>query len=330
MKIINTRKKSRLGAVIGFSMVMLLLHVVAQAQVDSAAPAQTTNAVKPPKPVKNTFQSQWIIDNQTVMVPVKGTLELDFQHRFGVLGNGYQDMFGLFSPSFNIRIGASYSPIKNLSLGIGITKTDLLWDGSAKYAIITQTPGKYPVSVTFFGDVAVNTKTDATLYDGSEIQHASDRYSFFSQVIVARKITDKLSVQVAGSLSHQNAVGGYYTKNDSTGTATYQSMYNNHFAISVAARYRITDVTALLIDYDQPLTSHPSYNPNPNLAFGVEFSTSGHCFQMFVTNYAWLNPQYNNLYNANSPFNYTDKATGQTVKGGQWLIGFNITKLWNY
>jgi hypothetical protein len=51
---------------------------------------------------------------------------------------------------------------------------------------------------------------------------------------------------------------------------------------------------------------------------------------MFVTNYSWLNPQYNNLYNSNSPFSYTDKATGQAVKGGQWLIGFNITKLWNY
>ena len=330
MKIINTRRKSRLVTIICLSMGLLLLQGVALAQDDSTAPAKTTVAGLPSKPVKNTFQSQWIIDNQTVMVLVKGSLELDFQHRFGVLGNGYQDMYGLFSPSFNIRIGASYTPVKNLSLGIGITKTDLLWDANAKYAIITQTPGKYPVSVTFFGDMAVNTKADATLYDGSEIQHSSDRYSFFSQLIVARKISDKLSVQVAGSLSHQNAVGGYYTKNDSTGTATYQSMYHDHFAIAVSARYRITNVTALIVDYDQPLTSHPAYNPNPNLALGVEFSTSGHCFQMFVTNYSWLNPQYNNLYNSNSPFSYTDKATGQSVKGGQWLIGFNITKLWNY
>ncbi len=150
MKINYTRKLCRLTTIIGFSMGLLLLHVAAQAQNDSTASASTTQAVSKPRPVKNTFQSQWIIDNQTVMVPVKGTLELDFQHRFGVLGNGYQDMFGLFSPSFNIRIGASYSPIKNLSLGIGITKTDLLWDGSAKYAIITQTPGQIPGKCNFF------------------------------------------------------------------------------------------------------------------------------------------------------------------------------------
>lgn len=330
MKINYNRKICRLMTTLGLSTGLLLLQGVAQAQNDSPAPVKTVEAAPPPKPVKNTFSSQWIIDNQTVMVPVKGTLELDFSHRFGVMGKGYQDLWGIFSPTYNIRIGTSYTPVKNLSLGIGLTKTNLLWDGSAKYAIITQTPHIYPVSVTFYGDVAVNTKTDATLYDGSEIQHNSDRWSYFASLIVARKISEKLSVQLTGSLSWQNAVGGYYTKIDSTGNETYQSMFNYHFAIAVSARYRITNVTSLIVDYDQPLTSHPSYNPNPNLAFGVEFNTSGHSFQLFVTNYSWLNPQANNLYNSNSPFSYTDKATGASVKGGQWLIGFNLTKLWNY
>jgi hypothetical protein len=34
------------------------------------------------KPVKATFGSVWIMDNQTVMVPIKGTFEFDIQHRF--------------------------------------------------------------------------------------------------------------------------------------------------------------------------------------------------------------------------------------------------------
>lgn len=37
--------------------------------------------VKEIKPVKNTFESIWAIDQQTVLVPVKGTFEMDFQHR---------------------------------------------------------------------------------------------------------------------------------------------------------------------------------------------------------------------------------------------------------
>ena len=62
------------------------------AAIETAAPSKT-------KPVKNTFQSIWIIDNQTVLVPVKKTFEMDIQHRFGVVENGYEDFWGFFAPS---------------------------------------------------------------------------------------------------------------------------------------------------------------------------------------------------------------------------------------
>jgi hypothetical protein len=310
----------------------MLLLILAQnfaiAQNDSSEPAPQPKARV--REVKNTFMSQWIIDNQTVMVPVKGTLELDFQHRFGVVTNGYQDLWGFFSPSYNVRLGVSYTFIKNLSVGIGITKTGLLWDGSVKYAIITQSPNKYPVSVTFFGDWAVNTQKNASIYDGSPMEHTSDRFTFFSSLIVARKITEKFSAQATLSWSHQNAVGGYYTKNDSTGTATYQSMNHEHFAIGLSAKYSVSEVSAIIIDYNQPLTHHPEYNPNPSLGFGYEVVTTGHAFQFFLTNYTLLNPQNNNMYNHNNPFGYTDNGTNTHYPGGQWVLGFNLTKLWNY
>ncbi len=48
-------------------------------------------------------------------------------------------------------------------------------------------------------------------------RYYSDRLSYFHQILIARKVTDKLSVQVAPSLSHHNVVNGYFTKlNDST------------------------------------------------------------------------------------------------------------------
>ena len=49
----------------------------------------------------------------------------------------------------------------NFYVGIGITKSNMLWDGSAKYSIITQTKGKYPVSVTYYGNMAYDTRKDA-------------------------------------------------------------------------------------------------------------------------------------------------------------------------
>src|SRR6476661_9237330 len=99
------------------------------------------------RPVKNTFESVWLIDNQTVMVPIKGTLEFDIQHRFGTVNKGRKDLWGFFAPS-NIRLGISYAPVKNLFAGMGITKERMQIDAQAKYAIMHQTPGQWPLSIS--------------------------------------------------------------------------------------------------------------------------------------------------------------------------------------
>ena len=347
MKHILYKAKSWLMAASIIS-VCLLLNTVLLAQDDSTAVAEKIAPTKV-KPVKNTFESVWISDNQTVMVPIKGTMEMDIMHRFGTWNKGYQDFWGFFAPS-NIRLGVSYVPINKLNVGIGFTKTTAavipqagtssvsgpLWDGSLKYAIITQTKGKYPVSVSYYVNAAYNTKKDPN----KEIyRYWSDRISYFHQILIARKVTDKLSVQVAPSLSHHNAVNGYYTKlNDST-LKINRSMEFEHFAVALSARYKVTNVTSVMINYDQPITKHATKNPNPSFSFGVDFNTSSHSFQLFFTNYYYLNPAINNLYNSNNPFTYTDKAitddpataeNESKVKGGRFLIGFNITRLWNY
>ena len=292
---------------------------------DSAVAAPSIEAKPKVKPVKNTFKSAWIIDNQTVMVSQKGTFEMDIQHRFGTVDKGYDDFWGFFAPS-NIRLGAIYAPIKNLNVGFGITKSNMLWDVNAKYALIRQTPGLYPVSVTYYGDIAYDSRKDA---DGSLFKYQTQRISTFNQIIVARKLSDKFSLQVAASISHQNSVDGYYTKNDSTGQDIFKYMNFDHLAISVAGRVKLTEVTSLIFNVDQPVTKHNTHNPSPNVSFGFEFNTSNHSFQLFAGNYSLLNPQRNNLYNTNSPFNYT-AVDGTKVPGGKFVIGFNITRLWNW
>ena len=70
--------------------------------------------------------------------------------------------------------------------------------------------------------------------------------------------------------------------------------------------------------YDQPLTQHTTNNPHPNICLGIETTTSAHAFQVYVGNYYGIVPQSNSMFNRND---YTE---------GQFLIGFNITRLWNY
>ena len=62
--------------------------------------AQDNTGAKPAvtqkkKAIKNSFEGLYILDNQTVMVPIKGTFEMDIQHRFGIVSNGYKDLYGL-------------------------------------------------------------------------------------------------------------------------------------------------------------------------------------------------------------------------------------------
>lgn len=280
------------------------------------------------KPVKNTFESIFIIDNQTAMVPFKGTLEFDIMHRFGLVENGYEDFWGLYAPS-NIRLGFGYVPINNLMVGFGLTKQNLTWDFNAKYAILKQmTSGGSPVSLTYFGNAAMDTRSEDQ-FPNPDAFKSTDRWSFFHQLIIARKLTDKFSIQVAGSVSHFNAV--YPAEIPETGEL--QQLDNDHFALAISARYKVANSTSILINYDQPLTTQETLetedegtDPKPNLSLGIEFTTSAHQFQIFLGNYGSIVPQINNTYNTAWGFGSTTFSQWDP----EWRIGFNMTRLWSY
>ena len=59
-------------------------------------------------------------------------------------------------------------------------------------------------------------------------------------------------------------------------------------------------------------------------------TTSSHAFQIFIANYYDITHQYNNMFNMNNPLGAYEDANGGQHKGGQFLLGFNITRLWNW
>ncbi|MBK7407063.1 MAG: hypothetical protein IPL49_10745 [Saprospirales bacterium] len=256
--------------------------------------------------VGNTFESAWLIDNQTTQVPLKRTGEFDILHRFGTIQNGYSDMFGFYAPS-NIRIGLSYVPINNLQIGFGFTKERLLWDYFAKYAILREEKqgGNSPVSLTYFVNMGLDTRPK------DNFKHVQNRYSFFHQLMVARKLTRDLSLQASVSLSHFNTVPGVLNDKGEV----EKEMLHDHIAVGVLGRYKISDAFAFIANFDMPITNHPTNNPLPNLSAGIEIATPLHAFQVFVGNYKWIVPQYNNMFNQND------------LKDGAFLIGFNVTRL---
>jgi hypothetical protein len=125
---------------------------------------------------------------------------------------------------------------------------------------------------------------------------------------------------VAPSLTHVNSVQGFYpgdTTSDGK-SVVGKEMLHDHFAIAISGKMALSSSMNLLVNYDQPITKHKTNNPNPNISVALEINTSAHTFQVLVGNYQYMTPSRNNYYNNND---FTDN---------QWLIGFNMTRLWNF
>jgi len=259
--------------------------------------------------VKNTFYSQWLINDQTCMVPKAHSFEFVIQHTFGTINNGYSDLYGIYGTG-NIRLAFCATPISNLELGFGLTKDQMLWDGNLKWAIMKQTTtGIRLVSITYFGNFAVSTlpKAGNFVSDG-------DRYSYFHSLIIARKITKEFSVQVTPSISYFNNVPAYLDANNDE----QPSMKNLNVACAFGGKYTISQGVAIIANYNQPMTQNPTDNPHPNVSFGIELGTSGHTFQIYMGNYQSIIPQYNTVFNQN------DFTTSR------YCVGFNITRRWYF
>ena len=283
--------------------------------------AQETEKVKD-KPVRSPFESGLIIDNQTTVIPVEGTLEYVIQHKFGPVSNGRSDLFGIYSPGANIRLGLNYVPVKNLQIGIGQTKKNMYTDFNAKWTIFEQTrENKVPVAVALYGNVAIDGRNKSAFGSGQvripgdpkpkhDIRNV-DRLSYFSQIIVGRKFTDWLSLQAAASFTHYNMVGARYD--------------HDKVGIHVNGRIKVSPQGSIVFNYDAPLKIKKIseqlewYNhPEPNVAFGYEISTSTHAFQIYMGSADGIIPQDVIMWNRND---WTDKGLA---------IGFTITRLWNF
>lgn len=273
------------------SVLVLPLMVFAQDEND------TLTVTSKAKLERAAFESTALIESQTNVLNTKGTLEMVMNHRFGLV-NGTNDMIGIWGPA-NIRIALSYAIIDRVSVGFGTTKDSRLQDFSLKGAILRQTRGnEMPVSVTYYGNFTIDARPPEGLF-----YHTSDRYSYFNQLIIARRFTKSISFQIAPSLSHYNAVEN--------------TMNNDMFTISYAGRYKISPQTSIMAEYHQPISTFEQNTPKPGVNLGLEFSTGSHAFQVFITNYNGIVAQKNHMFNQNEFFN------------GEFMIGFNITRLWH-
>jgi hypothetical protein len=260
-------------------------------------------AVEKSKPVRFTFGTTTLIENSTTETIYKGGLELEIRHRFSLIKD-YHDLYGIYG-SANTRIGLNYGITDRLMVGAGTTKDYKLQDIQWKYLILQQTENNsIPVSLSYFGNIVADLRSIDN-FGPIERYKEMHRLSYFTQLIVARKINNMFSVQVAPSLIYYNSVP--------LNADTIAGYKNLNLGIHAGGRANLFGAHSLIVEYDQLLTKQtPDVPTKPNLSFGWEISTATHTFQIFATNYNQIINQRNLVFNTND-----------MSKGG-YLIGFNI------
>ena len=272
-------------------------------------------------PVSAVFESGYLIDAQTTVIPDAKTLEFVIQHKFGTIANGRTDLWGIYAAGANIRLGLNYVIAKNFQVGAGITKKAMATDVDAKWTLFQQTKkNTVPFSVTLYGNFAIDGRSFSSFESGYVMPQAyklplhyrfNDRLSYFSELIVSRKFTTWLSLQAAASFSHYNAVGTAYD--------------HDKVGLHCTGRIKVSPQGSIIFNYDEPLkikeiseqfvwTNHPK----PNVAFGYEISTGSHAFQIYMASTGSILPQDNIMWNQND---YKDNG---------FAIGFTMTRLWGF
>ena len=199
----------------------------------------------------------------------KNNLDFTIKHVFGIATNGPEDLFGLDAPA-NVRFGIDYGISDRISIGFGRSKFEKLYDFRGKINILRQTQdNSTPLEIAFAGNIGIS-----TLANGYDFL---DKLSYSSTLHVARKFSERFSLQFSPTYTHFNLVSIERDIDNSIIDAM-----NDHVAIGIAGHYAISQRVALLIAV-LPVVGKRSDNTRDAAALGVNLETGGHVFQLFFT-----------------------------------------------
>lgn len=257
--------------------------------------AQDTTVAEPKeapqkKPVRVTFNSTRIINMQSVEIVSKGNLQFMISHHFGYfwdkdrgtaadhnrLQQNVANLFGLNAGIAHTYLSFDYSPTKWGNLGVAATG-HATFEGWAKFRILRQETGKggNPISLGWY--------SMANIYAGQKQsgEFVDNRWSFMHQLMIARKFSDKFSLQLMPTLIHFNIVP--YGINNS----------NLVWSMGMGAKYKARPKMNITFEYSRQLNMYKNLisktgaivNYCPDLvSAGIELNTGGHLFQFYIGN----------------------------------------------
>jgi hypothetical protein len=219
---------------------------------------------------KATFKSTRIINGHSIESMAAQHLDFRISHRFGALNSGAYNFWGLDMAT--IRLGLEYGLTDNFMVGIGRNSFQKTFDGFIKYRLLRQSTGgkSFPFTLSLFGSSAVNT-LERKFANPDYNLNFTNRLTHVFQVLIARKFSEYLSLQITPTYIHRNLVP---RKTDDNGVG----------AIGFGGRIKLTRRTSFNAEYFYQLPGNNADRNTNCLSTGFDIETGGHVFQLHITN----------------------------------------------
>lgn len=258
--------------------------------------------------VESAFKSLKIVNLESTKLASKGDFYFIVAHRFGFIDKGFDDFFGL--DNANTQLKFLYGVNDWLTVHLARSGFQETYDLAAKYRLFSQIENGFPVTIVGFNSIAINTELKGEDYPKLKFEN---RLSYISQLLISRKFSEKLSLEIAPTVFHENTLRDILDPNNAVISPNPQD--NTQFAVGIGGRYKFASRWSINVDYAAHLNRTSQSNYKNPLSIGVDLETGGHVFQMHFTNAQAM---------------HESGFLGQTVgdwSDGKIAFGFNLVRV---
>ncbi|BDU26240.1 MULTISPECIES: DUF5777 family beta-barrel protein [Flavobacterium] len=275
-----------------FILLFFLFPLLTFSQTDLLSGVETPSAKEK---VTSAFKALKIVNLESTKLAAKGDLYFVVAHRFGSIKDGFEGFYGLDNANTQIKF------IYGLTNGLNVSaaRSEFAYDFATKYMLFPQIKDGFPVTIAGFNSLSINNTLKESLYPKLQFK---DRLTYVAQLLISRKFSEKLSLEIVPSFFHQNFVDDV-------------DQSNSQYAIGFGGRYKFAKRWSLNMDYAAHLNRAPnSLYKNP-LSIGFDLETGGHVFQMHFTSSQAIDEA-----------GYLGRTTGDWTKG-DIFFGFNLARV---
>ena len=255
------------------------------------------------------FKGLKVVNFESTKLAYKGDFYLVIAHRFGTVKNGIDDLFGLDQSVTQIKF--IYGFTDWLNLGAARSSNQKKYGLHAKYRLIHQRKGDFPVAIVGYNLVTVNTSLKKDQYPNIEFR---DKLTYTSQILISKKFTENLSLLLAPTYIHENLATRSFVVQENGDTLFYDEK-NDQYALGVGGRYKISKRMSINLDYGIHLNRNSNSVYNNPLSVGIDIETGGHVFQMHFTN---AQAMFEEGFIINAAGDWGD---------GDFFFGFNLARV---